>query len=112
MSLQGPAWHRCVRRRLVVRLRRLCRVAAVLASLATASLPTVGAAACHKYSVWHFNFPQRCGRTFQPRQAVAVLPPERIVPNQEQSQERIEVTLPKLDDIVWGQWGDDELRAL
>src|SRR4029077_14555125 len=69
-------------------------------------------AACHKYSVWHYNFPQPCSRTFQPRQTVAVLPPERIVPNQEHAQERIEVTLPNLDDIVWGQWGDDQLRAL
>src|SRR4029077_5163079 len=108
MSLQGPRWPACVRGRLVVRLRRPCRVAAVLASLATASLPTVGAAACHKYSVWRFNYPQRCSRTFQPKQAVAFpLPPERPVT----SQEKTGFPPPPLI-FEASQDGDDHLRAL
>ena len=93
MSLQGPALASRVRRRLssVAHLRRPCKAAAVLAIVATASLPNAGAAACHKYSIWKYPFPQRCN--VYPQQIFAAIPPERPANVDEQ----IAIPLPPLD---------------
>lgn len=63
-------------------------------------------AACHKFSVWKYPWPQRCKvtalapPTIRSRARIAVvLPAPREIP------------LPSLIDIEWGHAPDDELRG-
>ena len=86
MSLQGPAWPRCVRRLFVGSLlRRPCKTGILISTVLAASPAT---AKCHLFSVWRFPFPQRCFTALAPEPRMAIHlrpnPPERTVPNQEQ----------------------------
>ena len=110
MSLQGPAWPRCVRRSLssAPRLRRPC-ILLVLAVL-TASPAT---AKCHLFSVWHYPKPQKCFTALASLRYRADLVHEvRTEPESRTNQEIIPIPLPDLSNIVWGEIGPEELRAI
>jgi hypothetical protein len=64
MSLQGPAWPRCVRR-IPHSFRRPCIF--FLAMLA----PGIANAHCHIFKVWHYNKPQKCFTALAPRRQEA-----------------------------------------
>jgi hypothetical protein len=119
MSLQGPAWPRCVRRgqSLVAHLRRPCilnRLSTVPSWFATILILVILAASpasakCRLFSVWHYPWPQMCVSASHRYVSASVpLPPERTTPNQE----RIEIPLPLLDNIIWGEVGPDELHGI
>lgn len=98
-------------------LRRPCKVAAVLAVLATASPSNAWAAACHKYSVWHYPKPQRCFTALAPRagsirKEARLIHEVRTEAESRTNQETPPISLPDLGNIVWGAVGPDELLAL
>jgi hypothetical protein len=65
-------------------------------------------AACHKFSIWHYRTPQRC-------RAIAYVPQKheaRFVRPPSVPPERIDIPLPDLSVIDWGQEGDEHLRGL
>ena len=65
--------------------------------------------ACHRFSRWLYPWPQRCvSASLQRVSALTQLPPERIRDEPKQS----EIPLPDLGDIVWGEIGPEELRAI
>ena len=125
VSLQGPAWPRCVRRDSSSGglLRRLCkavpsRLSTVASRLGTVVLLLVIVfstspvqAACHHYKLWRFPFPQKCFTALAPLPKLTLHlrpdPPERTVPKQE----RIEIALPPLE-FVPCQEGDDYLQGI
>ena len=57
------------------------------------------AAACRRYSIWHYNFPQPCpvGRAEAQAAAVPAAP---------------DIPLPDLIEINWGENGDGRLAAI
>jgi hypothetical protein len=57
----------------------------------------------HCYRVWHYLKPQRCFTAFAPLPPLTkpTFPPVRI-----------EIPLPSLEDIDWGQEGDERLRGI
>ena len=107
MSLQGPALASRMRRTLSSGSPLRCPCILFSAVLAV----TPASAKCHIFSVWHYPKPQRCFTAlaaFHAKHAFVGQTTEREEPNQE----RIEIPLPKLDDITWGEPGPDELRAI
>jgi hypothetical protein len=82
----------------------------VLPFVIAALVPSMAfAAKCHQFSIWKFPYPQRCYTALAPMKLLLqARPPERTTPNQE----RIGIPLPPLADIIWGEVGPDELRAL
>lgn len=65
-------------------------------------------AQAHCYSIWHYPWRQSCGATalappmIRSRARIAVVLP---------APRPIEIPLPSLTDIDWGQLPDDELRG-
>ena len=61
--------------------------------------PAEPAAACRRFSIWHYNFPQPCpiGR---PEAQAAAAPAAPDIP------------LPDLTEINWGENGDGRLAAI
>ena len=58
------------------------------------------AAACRRFSIWHYNFPQPpCPITSSEAQAA----PARAAPD---------IPLPDLTEIIWGEAGDGRLIAI
>ena len=57
------------------------------------------AAACRRYSIWHYNFPQPCLSDRSEAQATTA-PPAPDIP------------LPDLTEINWGEIGDGRLAAI
>jgi hypothetical protein len=58
------------------------------------------AAACRRFSIWHYNFPQpRCPTATSETQAA----PAPAAPD---------VPLPGLTEIIWGETGDGRLVAI
>ena len=75
-------------------------VAAALVLLAPAS-PAFG---CHRFSTWRFPFPQpRCPLSGQ---RVKVSAPSS------KAQPALDIPLPDLTPIIWGDVGDERLRAI
>jgi hypothetical protein len=61
--------------------------------------PADPAAACRRYSIWHYNFPQPC-LSDRPVAQAAPAPPAPDIP------------LPDLTEITWGETGDGRLAAI
>ena len=57
------------------------------------------AAACRRYSIWHYNFPQPCLSDRPEAQAA----PAPAAPD---------IALPDLTKITWGETGDGRLTAI
>jgi hypothetical protein len=57
------------------------------------------AAACRRFSIWHYNFPQPC-LIARPEAQAATAPPAPDIP------------LPDLTEITWGETGDGRLAAI
>jgi hypothetical protein len=57
------------------------------------------AAACRRFSIWHYNFPQPCLSDRPEAQAV----PAPAAPD---------IPLPDLTEITWGETGDGRLTAI
>ena len=57
------------------------------------------AAACRRFSIWHYNFPQPC-LIARPEAQAATAPPAPDIP------------LPDLTEINWGETGDGRLTAI
>ena len=57
------------------------------------------AAACRRFSIWHYNFPQPC-LSDRPEAQAAPAPAARDIP------------LPDLTEITWGETGDGRLTAI
>jgi hypothetical protein len=57
------------------------------------------AAACRRFSIWHYDFPQPCPIAGAEAQA-ATMPPAPDIP------------LPDLTEINWGETGDGRLTAI
>ena len=57
------------------------------------------AAACRRYSIWHYNFPQPCLSDRREAQAA----PGPTAPD---------IPLPDLTEITWGETGDGRLAAI
>jgi hypothetical protein len=57
------------------------------------------AAACRRFSIWHYNFPQPCPIARPEAQAA----PAAAVPD---------IPLPDLTEITWGETGDGRLAAI
>ena len=57
------------------------------------------AAACRRFSIWHYNFPQPCPID-RPEAQAATAPPALDIP------------LPDLTEINWGETGDGRLTAI
>ena len=75
-------------------------IAATLILLALAS----PAFACHRFSIWAFNYPQpRCPLAGQ---RVKVPAPST------KAQPALDIPLPDLTQIIWGDVGDERLRAI
>jgi hypothetical protein len=55
------------------------------------------AAACRRYSIWHYNFPQPCPTARLTAQAALAAP---------------DIPLPDLTEITWGETGDGRLAAI
>ena len=112
MSLQGPAWPCRVRRVLLsgAHLRRPCILFTVILLVWGESIT----AQAHCYRVWHYPKPQKCFTALAPlperarsfRKEAGLVHEERI------RSEQNEIPLPHLDDIVWGEIGPEELRAI
>jgi hypothetical protein len=91
------------------------RIALALALLASM---TTEAAACHRFSIWHYSWPQRCGsqslaeRSLRPRAARVALrpalartvastqPPAPVAMSEEAPPEAIEALRLKLDAMM------------
>jgi hypothetical protein len=62
-------------------------------------------AACHRYSIWHYPWPQRCQRD-------EVYPTKTIHAEPEAPLTSVkEIPLPFLTDIVWGNAPDEDMRG-
>jgi hypothetical protein len=57
------------------------------------------AAACRRFSIWHYSFPQPCPIA-RPEVQAATAPPAPDIP------------LPDLTEINWGETGDGRLTAI
>ena len=57
------------------------------------------AAACRRFSIWHYNFPQPC-LIARPEAQAAPVPAAPDIP------------LPDLTEIIWGETGDGRLAAI
>jgi hypothetical protein len=57
------------------------------------------AAACRRFSIWHYNFPQPC-LIARPEAQAATAPPAPDIP------------LPDLTEINWGETGDGRLTTI
>ena len=57
------------------------------------------AAACRRFSIWHYNFPQPC-LIDRPEAQAAPAPAAPDIP------------LPDLTEITWGETGDGRLTAI
>jgi hypothetical protein len=57
------------------------------------------AAACRRFSIWHYNFPQPCSVARPEAQAA----PAPAAPD---------MLLPDLTEIIWGETGDGRLIAI
>ena len=57
------------------------------------------AAACRRFSIWHYNFPQPCPSD-RPEAQAAAAPAAPDMP------------LPDLTEITWGETGDGRLAAI
>ena len=57
------------------------------------------AAACRRFSIWHYNFPQPCPIASPEAQAA----PAPAAPD---------IPLPDLTEINWGETGDGRLAAI
>jgi hypothetical protein len=55
------------------------------------------AAACRRFSIWHYNFPQSCLSARPEAQAAPAAP---------------DIPLPDLTEITWGETGDGRLTAI
>ena len=58
------------------------------------------AAACRRFSIWHYNFPQPPCPIDSPEAQAAPAPPAPDIP------------LPDLTEIIWGETGDVRLVAI
>jgi hypothetical protein len=58
------------------------------------------AAACRRFSIWHYNFPQPPCPIDSPEAQAAPAPPAPDIP------------LPALTEIIWGETGDVRLVAI
>ncbi len=109
MSLQGPAWPRCVRRLFVGSpLRRPCK-AGILISTVLAASPA--SAKCHLFSVWHYPKPQRCFTALAPEPRMAIHLRPNPATNQEQSEEQTEIPVILLP-FEPAPDGDERLRGI
>jgi hypothetical protein len=61
--------------------------------------PAEPAAACRRFSIWHYNFPQPCLIARPEAQAA----PAPAVPD---------ISLADLTEIIWGETGDGRLVAI
>jgi hypothetical protein len=61
--------------------------------------PAEPAAACRRFSIWHYNFPQPC-LIARPEGQAALAPAAPDIP------------LPDLTEIIWGETGDGRLAAI
>ena len=61
--------------------------------------PAEPAAACRRFSIWHYNFPQPC-LIARPEAQPA---PQPVAPD---------MSLPDLTEITWGETGDAKLAAI
>jgi len=76
--------------------------AAALILLALAS----PASACRRFSIWHYNFQQpRCPLAGQ--EVKALVPSTTVQPTP-----ALDIPLPDLTQIIWGDVGDERLRAI
>jgi hypothetical protein len=57
------------------------------------------AAACRRFSIWHYTFPQPCPIA-RPEAQAATMPPAP------------DIALPDLTEINWGETGDGRLAAI
>jgi hypothetical protein len=57
------------------------------------------AAACRRFSIWHYDFPQPCPIA-RPEAQAAPAPAAPDIP------------LPDLTEIIWGETGDGRLAAI
>jgi hypothetical protein len=57
------------------------------------------AAACRRFSFWHYNFPQPC-------------PSDRPEAHAAPAPAAIDIPLPDLTAITWGETGDGRLAAI
>ena len=57
------------------------------------------AAACRRYSIWHYNFPQPCLS-------------DRPVAQAAPGPAALDIPLPDLTEINWGETGDGRLTAI
>lgn len=71
------------------------------------AFPDPAIAACHVFSVWHFNYPQPCGRQ---RQSVFTVVPVQISAKRP-SNNVIAMPLPDLTASVWGDDGGEQMRG-
>jgi hypothetical protein len=105
MSLQGPAWPRCVRslHRRGAPLRRPC----ILFLAITSFSPSPAAAKCHLFAVWHYPKPQKCFTALAPR------PISREIARREAGfvPERIEIILPAIDFVPCPD-GDERFQGI
>ena len=81
-------------------------------ALAIALLPAP-AEACHRFSVWHYPWAQRCGvipKTV-PKIGIDKQTPLRVARNLATTTSWPEIPLPSLLTIDWGQPADDDARG-
>ena len=57
------------------------------------------AAACRRYSIWHYNFPQPCLS-------------DRPVAQAAPAPAALDIPLPDLTEIIWGETGDGRLTGI
>ena len=82
------------------RAHKLCAMLAVF-------MPVTGpaSAACHRYSIWHYPWPQQCQRDeVYPTKTIHAQPEAPLTPVKEIAQ-------PLLTDIVWGNAPDEDMRV-
>ena len=72
---------------------------ALLVILIFFALAEPAAAACRRFSIWHYSFPQPCPIA-GPEARAATMPPAPDIP------------LPDLTEINWGEIGDGRLVAI
>jgi hypothetical protein len=72
------------------------------------ALTSAPAEACHRFSVWNYLYPQRCP-TIARHEARRAAPMSFFPPSREAV--KIDIALPTLELIDWGQEADDEARG-
>jgi hypothetical protein len=75
----------------------------VAASLLGLIVVAPAEAACHKFSYWAYPWPQRCP---------TIVTPARIIRGAQAPPPAINISLPTLTSIDWGETADERLRGM